>query len=575
MIEWIESGGPGLSGRPVFGGGVAVREVSDERGRLAIAGDCGAELARLRAALDAVAAGRWAELTGWAGSYWVVAEQAGGRRFVCGDLAGVRGLWHARDRAAGVVWSSDLARLAARVGASVDLELLAARLAVGGQHWPTRSPWAGVQRVPGGWGLVLDRSGVRLVDVRNVGPEKDVVAGAGRLGEALRVAVQRRVRLAGGPVGADLSGGLDSSASVLLAAEVGSVHAVTYTDALTSAEDALYAARVAVHTGVRHTIAQGGSSELPFGLKSAPATAEPAAAVVNLGMDRCYLEPVAGLPVHLTGHGGDVVLDSSAACWVGQIQRRMSGEARRGAHDFARLRNVAPGPYWQSLKKAAASTPSRAAGTTARQLRAGGLPPTSPGWAWCRPGQGAGWLTAPGRRAVADLLDGTWGEPVHDGFADDVDQWAALWAVGDDARAAAPLYDAIGVRPVHPFLDNQVVRAAFAIPAYRRRGTYTYKPVLAAAVELPDWLIGRRSKGSFTAQRIQGLARHRRTLEELVTDNALAASGLVNAGAVRSALAETAAGRTADPIADLHHLVIVCQWLRGSVSASVPLAAAC
>ncbi|MER8100983.1 asparagine synthase-related protein [Kitasatospora sp. NPDC094016] len=574
MIEWVEDGRQGLSSRPVFGGGVAVREVGDDRGRLAVAGDCGAEQTQLRAALDAVAAGRWAELTGWSGSYWVVAEQVGGSRFACGDLAGVRALWHARDRVAGVVWASDPARLAARTGASVDLELLAARLAVGGQHWPARSPWAGVQRVPGGWGLVLDRNGVRLVDVRDVEPEEDLAAGAARLGEALRVAVQRRVRMAGGLVGADLSGGLDSSAAVLLAAEVGPVHAVTYTDALTSAEDAHYAVRVAAHTGVRHKIAEGGTGELPFGLDGAPVTGEPAAAVVNLGMDRCYLEPVAGLPVHLTGHGGDVVLDSSAACWVGQIQRRMSGEARRGAHDFARLRNVAPGPYWRALKQAAASTPSRAATEAARQLRAGGLPPTSPGWAWCRPRRGAGWLTAPGRHAVARLLDGAWGEPVHDGFADDVDQWAALWAVGDDARAA-PLYDAIGVRPVHPFLDNEVVRAAFAIPAYRRRGTYTYKPVLAAAVELPDWLIGRRSKGSFTAQRIQGLACHRRALEELVADSALAASGLVDAGSVCSALAEAVAGRTADAIADLHHLVVMCQWLRGSVSASVPLAETC
>ncbi|MEU3566839.1 asparagine synthase-related protein [Kitasatospora sp. NPDC036755] len=570
MIGWIESGGPGRPGL-VFGGGVAVCEVADDRARLAVAGDCGADRAQLRAALEAVAAGRWAELTGWAGSYWVMAEQVGGRRFVCGDLAGVRGLWHGRDGVAGVVWASDPGRLAARIGASVDLELLAAHLAVGGQHWPTRSRWEGVQRVPGGWGLVLDRSGAYLVDVRGVEPQEDLVAGAARLGEELRVAVQRRVRAAGGPVGADLSGGLDSSSVVLLAAEAGPVHAVTYTDALTSAEDAHFAARVAAHSGVRHAIAQGGAGELPFDLAGAPATGEPAAAVVNLGMDRCYLEPVAGLPVHLTGHGGDVVLDSSAACWVGQVQRRRSGEARRAAHEFARLRNVAPGPYWRSIKQAAATTPSRAVSVAARQLRAGGLAPSAVGWAWCRPGPGAGWLTAPGRHAVARLLDGAWGEPLFDGFADEVDQWSALWAVGDDARASAPLYEAIGIRPVHPFLDNRVVRAAFAIPAYRRRGTYTYKPVLAAALDLPDWLIGRRSKGSFTAQRIEGLSRHRRALEELVADSALVTSGLVDPGRVRSALTDAAAGRTAEPIADLHHLVAVCRWL----AASVPLATAC
>ncbi|MFJ4668935.1 asparagine synthase-related protein [Kitasatospora purpeofusca] len=575
MVEWVESGQPGPSDVAEFGGGVTVREVRDGRGRLAVAGDCGADRAQLLAGLDAVAAGRWSELTDWSGSYWVVAEQAAGRRFVCGDLAGVRGLWHAREREVGRVWASDPARLAARVGASVDLEVLTAHLAVGGQHWPTRSLWAGVQRVPGGWGLLVEGDRTCLVDVREVRPVEDLMAGAERLGEALRVAVQRRVRAAGGPVGADLSGGLDSAAAVLLAAAVGQVHAVTYTDAFTSAEDALYALRVAEHAGIEHSIASGGAGELPFGLLGAAATTEPAAAVVNVGMDRCYLEPVAGLPVHLTGHGGDVVLDSSAACWVGQVQRGEAGQARRAAQDFARLRNVAPGPYWRSLKRAAALTPSAAAGAVARQLRSGGTMPSPAGWAWCRPGPGAGWLSAPGRLAVARLLDGPGSEPLHGGFADEVDQWAALRAVGDDARAAIPLYEAMGIRPAHPFLDNQVVRAAFAIPAPARRGTYTYKPVLAAAVPLPDWLIGRRSKGSFTAQRIQGLARHRRALDELVTASALITQGLVDVQAVREALADAAAGRSAAPIADLHHLVAACRWLDSSVSAPASLGAAC
>ncbi|MFF8769102.1 asparagine synthase-related protein [Kitasatospora sp. NPDC015120] len=562
-------------GRGRFGAGVAVRGVGDGRGRLTVAGDCGADTAQLRAGLGAAAEGRWSDLTRWPGSYWVLAEQAGGDRFVCGDLAGVRGIWHGRDRREGVVWSSDPGALAARVGASVDLEVLAAHLAVGEHHWPSRSQWAGVRRVPPGWGLLLTGGTARLVDVRGIEPAADPVAGASRLGEALTTAVQRRVRAAGGSVGADLSGGLDSAAAVLLAAQVGPVRAVTYTDAWTSAEDTFYAVRVAQHAGIEHTIARGGPGELPFGLDGAPPTVEPAPAVINLALDRCYLEPVAGLPLHLTGHGGDVVLDSSAACWVGQVQRGAVREARRAAVDFARLRNLGPGPYWRSLRRAAGTTPERAAAEVTARLRAGTPASRGIGWAWCRPGPGAGWLTEQGRHAVADLLDGAWFDPLYGTFADEVDQWAALRAAGDDARACAPLYEAIGIRPVHPFLDNEVVRAAFAIEPSARRGTYTYKPVLAAAVDLPDWLIGRRSKGSFTAQRIQGLARHRRALEELVAGSALVTEGLVDAARVRAALADAATGRSAEPIADLHHLVVTCRWLRGPVAAPERAVAGC
>ncbi|MFJ1885884.1 asparagine synthase-related protein [Streptomyces sp. NPDC088137] len=48
-------------------------------------------------------------------------------------------------------------------------------------------------------------------------------------GQALTEAVQHRVRAADGVVGADLSGGLDSSTAVVLAADAGTVHAVTCT----------------------------------------------------------------------------------------------------------------------------------------------------------------------------------------------------------------------------------------------------------------------------------------------------------------------------------------------------------
>lgn len=70
-------------------------------------------------------------------------------------------------------------------------------------------------------------------------------------------------------------------------------------------------------------------------------------------MDDAYLRPVRGLPLHLTGHGGDVVLDASGACWVRLLQDGRRREAHRQVVAYARLRNTAPGPYWKALKQAA------------------------------------------------------------------------------------------------------------------------------------------------------------------------------------------------------------------------------
>ncbi|MFG3532979.1 hypothetical protein ACGF8B_40725 [Streptomyces sp. NPDC047917] len=46
-----------------------------------------------------------------------------------------------------------------------------------------------------------------------------------------------------------------------------------------------------------------------------PSEGEPVLEAAMYAMDAAYLHPVQGLPLHLTGHGGDIVLDASSSCW--------------------------------------------------------------------------------------------------------------------------------------------------------------------------------------------------------------------------------------------------------------------
>ncbi|MCX4902553.1 asparagine synthase-related protein [Streptomyces sp. NBC_00892] len=567
--EWLTGGTAAAGGATIEGlgnlhraPGTQVRVACERPFGLAVVGDCPVTEENLKAALPAVRAGRWAELTRWPGSYWVIADN-GRQRFVCGDLAGIRAVYYT-PRAEGTAWASQ-ARLLERPLVP-DLPMLAARVTVGEHHWPHRTPYEQIRLVPGGFGMLLAPGAPpQLVDVTGVEPVEELHEGAVRFGQALTEAVQHRVRAAGGVVGADLSGGLDSSTAVVLAADAGTVHAVTYTDAYTSGEDMVFASRIAQHTSARHTIATGGDEQLPFGFPAGqPSEGEPVLEAAMYAMDAAYLHPVQGLPLHLTGHGGDIVLDASSSCWVRLLQDGHRREAHRQVTAFARLRNTAPGPYWKALKHAADLGPSGALERAAEALERGPVTPatTVAGWSWCRLGAGASWLTAEGRHQVAALLRHTAHDQQQPEQADEFDQWAALRSAGASARGWAPYSHTLGIRPVYPYLDNQVVRAAFAVPALARRGLVTYKPLLRAALpQLPDWLTSRRSKGSFTAQRIAGIARHRARLDELVHTSPLAASGLIDPAAAGTALAQAARGQSATAIADLHQLLVTCRWL--------------
>ncbi|MFE0640131.1 asparagine synthase-related protein [Streptomyces sp. NPDC058877] len=568
--QWL-AGGPatGDSGFTVAGfdsartgPGSRVRSAVEGGAAVVVVGDCPVEEKELYGALASVRAGRWENLTGWPGSYWVVAGNER-EQFVCGDLAGLRPVYYTADG----TWATHLRRLGTPLVA--DLALAAARIVAGSDHWPDRSPYEGISLVPGGYGLLLRAGQVpQLLDIAAIRPVEDLPSGAAQFGSALAQAVQYRVKAAGGTVGADLSGGLDSSAAVVLASRVGQVHAVTYTDGYTSAEDASFAARIAEHTNVEHTIAHGSDEDLPFSFPvGQPTGLEPAMGAALFEMDRTYLAPVAGLPLHLTGHGGDVVLDATSSVWVRLLQDGQRRAAHRQVVAYARMRNMAPGPFWKGLRETAALGRTGVLEKAVEQLEKNRPQPTPgmAGWSWCRLGPAASWLTADGRAQVAALLRQAAADTSQPEKADEFDQWTALRFTGAAERGWSPYADALGVRPVHPYLDNTVVRAAFAIPPAARRGLYTFKPLLAAALpDLPDWLLGRRSKGSFTPQRIVAFQQHRTQLDDLLTVSPLITTGLFDHEAVAGTLGHLGQGRTPIGSADMHQMLTVSWWLTGT-----------
>ncbi|MFE9250967.1 asparagine synthase-related protein [Streptomyces sp. NPDC007088] len=562
-LHW-SAGGRAAEGLPGVrvGQGCRARVVADDRARIAVVGDVvllpGEEEGLLRSAAE----GQWASLTRLTGSYWVVA-QTRAHSFVCGDLSGLRGVFYSGSHGPHILWSTSARRLAQHLGAAPDLAMVAARLAAGPEHWPDSTAYEHVLAVPPGNGLLLGADRPELVDVVGTEPVSTLAQGAPAFGDALRRAVAWRMREAGGLASADVSGGLDSSAVAVLAAREGEVRAVTYADEFTSTEDLHFARKVAEHIGTRLHVGNGGPGELPFGWSpSQPVTEQPAALSLTTAQHALYLKPAAGLPLHFTGNGGDIVLDSCSAAWIGMVQRGDRRAAHRQVTDWARARNLAPRELWRAVTQAAGNSHPGALENAAARLIRGEIEGRRPGvWTWCHMGQFAAWLTPQGREEVAILLREAASRSDAYAEADLTEQRSSLRLVGADARETAPLAASWRIRQVHPYLDNQVVRAAFAIAPAERHGVATFKPLLATALPfLPPWLTSRTSKGSFSRQLTAGLLHHRPALATLISTSPLVAGGLLDPDPALRALAGIGGARS-DALYDIQRLIMSCQWL--------------
>ncbi|MEU6404870.1 asparagine synthase-related protein [Streptomyces sp. NPDC046985] len=568
-VMWLAGGaleppaGAALTAPVWHPAGARVRSMEAGAVRAVVAGVCRADDAEVCRVAAEVAAGRTEVIVSMGGSYWMAVHDDRRRRtVVAGDLAERRGVFLARAEL-GAMWATDASVLARQLGHGPDLELLAAQITVGSaEHWPHRSLWSGVERVPGGFALILDERGARTVDVRPRPDGRTMEQGAEEIGAALWGAVQGYARVAGARVSADLSGGLDSSAVVIAAAEVSRIVAVTHGGPLADAEDERLARDIAAYVGAEHHVSSGGPGSAHFARWPRVTPAAPVLPVASYSLDGDYLPPARGVSaLHLTGHGGDVVLESSTAAWTALIQDGQTRRAKQAVRALARRVNTAPGPLWRAVRNGARGRDlamQRAAEAVAQGQPFGDRLGV---WTWCSIGPAAQWLTPYGRRTVAQMLadSGSREGDVHAGAWDD---WSALRSNGAALRDGDALSDEHGVHQVAPFLDNEVVRACLTIGASERRQPDRYKPLLALArPELPQWLTGRQSKGHFTPLLYEGLRAHRLELRQVIDTSDLVSCGLIDPAAVHSALDATAAGMGRPPLPALESFLITSWWL--------------
>lgn len=497
---------------------------------------------------------------------------------VAGDLAGQRVVFHAHTSDGTLVIGSHASQLASLVDGSLSREWLATRLLVpnASDTWWTESPWQEVRALRPGWALRVPRMG-RVVTgplATLPKPEGECSQAGDLLEHALHQAVASRLGDAERP-SVDLSGGWDSSTVAVLASRAAAASVSAITLVVPGVDDANTATAIANHArGLEHQLWIVPREAVPYSdLAAVPFLDEPAAHAANMSRATWWLRGIAetGSDIHLSGDGGDGVL-TALPSYLGDLARaRRLGEFWRHVTGWAALRHEPPHSLAQAGFALQRTNYGDALRLTARRLVTADTSPR--GWSglvtWLGHSKITEWMTPDARSLVADQLRRHAEEhigpivPGPFGIGDST-SWLALTTFGRTQRLYADLAATLGVNHHAPYLDDEVVRACWSVPAWVRTTPHQAKPlaVRAASHLVPPQLAERQTKGDYSAVAYLGIQRNAGALWQMFTGSCLGALGLVDEAAVKTSIEQGAAGLPVR-LGALDMLVSTEVWLRG------------
>ncbi|CAL9541819.1 hypothetical protein SUDANB1_04245 [Streptomyces sp. enrichment culture] len=402
-------------------------------------------------------------------------------------------------------------------------------------------------------------------------------------------------------IGADLSGGPASGALALLAAGLpgmpGTVlgHgtgagerllAVTFNDLAVGGREAELerAGALAANPRLHHVVVAGGEETLPYADLDGPLTDEPGPCLVSAARHRARL--AAGSADHFTGYGARQVLDAHPARLADLLMDRRrrhlvrpvaaltkaDGSVLVPARVYAAARRLSRTPYRSGIESLAERLLDPRSGD-GLDAPGGALDASLAALTWGRPGPAARWLTGEALAEVSVRLQASTHRSELVGPGQRPGDFRARAALARHAADLRVLEQAAEVRfqRLHaPFLDNQVVRAARALPEALRVRPGARAAILRTVLEgagvrelPPGW--GAPTQATEAAAERTGLRVAADSLVALFDTPLLAEAGLVEARVVRKALRGAAAGEPL-PLDGLADLVALELWLRRLLS---------
>lgn len=520
----------------------------------------------------------------WPGAYAVI-EVTEARLSIWSDLATAVPIYtHQADD--GVYWSTSARGLAGLSGGRLDLERIAGELHAPGtpRLVGDRTYFEDVRLVFPGYRYVFARSGRTWHrHVWEAGcpsdPQPTMTSDCADLRAELAAAVTARVRTAKAP-SADLSGGLDSTALTLLAADylapersiaAYTVHEPSATTAAAPTGDLHYALQAANAPGVEHHLLPLDGTHLPYSrMNELPTTDEPAPSARAFARFALQLDAIrerSASDSHMTGDGGDTVLMSMLHWIADAITQRRVAAAAAEAHRVGRLRRTAPATVLRAATDLVRHTPEQALHAASIWWRGGhpSRPEQAAARAWLTVATPPPWVTAAAGEGAATLAERAPTPAYRRGALNQLAIAHDAAEVGRTANADAQLAAHHGVVLHNPFVDSRIIDTVLGGRAGPLPRPSDYKPQLRAALAgvYPEELMARTTKGTFTSDYFTGLRVNLSTLLELA-DGRLAALGLIHPEALRSSLRAAAAGATGSTVClpQLDAALSVESWLR-------------
>lgn len=522
----------------------------------------------LLSAMSHVARKNWSGLTKWAGSYWVLVTTPSSY-ITIGDLAGCRPVYVNFTKDKWSIRSADIAFSGIDYRLSLP-SIVLPPLRLGEIH-PTS--YEGVSRVLPGVATIADRKTGQIHLERfwqiSFGTD-DVTSSGQRLLRELTNSM--KLRAATGAISSDLSGGYDSTSVAMIASRFAEIEAVTIVDkASANDEDVRLAALAAKSTSnIRHFLTEAHHSPYDF-LHQAPWTDQPFSDAASWEMRKPALELASarGSQLHLTGSAGDVVFSSSPHHLLELARHKAMRNFFRQSHAWAQLRHVSPSQVALQAAFESGKTQTTLLKSLKRdiEVRPGsGFRSGRNSLRWLKPSKAASWFTEEGRATVRACID----RYIDQSSDRNVGAWlmeSELWEFGAYQRELDDQNTSIAVSTSTPFLDNNVIQAVTSLPWHLRQDEKGMKKQLVAAVDsiLPQELLNRSSKCSYSATAYSGVRRNYDHLRSLLSSSGMVSSGLLNRDAIIASL-DVIRNGAPGPFAALDSLISFELWAQSATA---------
>jgi asparagine synthase (glutamine-hydrolysing) len=294
-------------------------------------------------------------------------------------------------------------------------------------------------------------------------------------------------------------------------------------------------------------------------LDDLPPTDLPSTDVVIAAQDKLIFELISACSRHhMTGGGGDALFDAARTSFADMFMAGQKREALWQAASWARRNQASPLRTGRALVQLAGTSRDQSMRSVANQLRAQYLPRKRgselwEGLAWCTTTPAAHWLTSTAAKSVADILlspERTLYEGAGPGATQD---WQSIHGTNRNSASASAIARKVGVTIHTPYYDSAVMRACLSLAGYERSSVTQFKPLAKAAFRdiLPEALLGRTTKGSYSGSIYRGFRKNAVHLARMVEESRLIGAGVFKGEAVRNRLEGILAGAEAlDPSFD-------------------------